>query len=158
MTELLPCPFCGEAALKIIEERQNNSFVGIRINCPTCFATSCLCPNKRGSYAAWNTRAPHTPTGDRAKALEAIGRVKEYRDEIWDVSVDMHSISNGSFTEDFAIIEAAITAPEPTKITYWDFESEMEDITNRDNGKIVSDFIMRRFPNGLIITADDEGD
>lgn len=36
-------------------------------------------------------------------------------------------------------------------VAYWDFENEMEDVTNRDNGKIVSAFLMKRFPHGVII-------
>lgn len=53
------------------------------------------------------------------------------------------------------LIEAAKKA-QPEVITYWDFEDEMEDVTNRDNGKVVSAFLMRRFPNGLRIVKEEQ--
>lgn len=72
----------------------------------------------------------------------------------WKQLAERYKLEWDAAEQEIKIIRAATSKVE--EVTYWDFENEMEDVTNRDNGKIVSEFLMTRFPNGLRIVKEKE--
>lgn len=62
MSELKPCPFCGEADKLHVSEVYTNENV---VYCRTCGATGGTRNTKAGAISSWNTRAAERREDDK---------------------------------------------------------------------------------------------
>ena len=62
MSELRPCPFCGDENLTVTHHEEHWVF------CNSCFAAGGMCPSVKCAKEEWNTRAaPALPDGYRVE-------------------------------------------------------------------------------------------